>query len=376
MLMLATTAAMIEQFNKNNILILKEMGYEVHVAGNWKEGNPISDERLEQFKVWLAEHHGKWFHIPATREPYDLKNNYVAYREVLGLIKEYEYEFIHCHTPIGSVIGRIAAHKTKTPIIYTAHGFHFYDGAPLVNWLIYYPVEKLLSYWTDILILINQEDYNRAKIKFHSRRTEYVAGVGVDVGKFSGQTVDREEKRKELGLDPNDCAFLSVGELIPRKNHLIVIQALSDMRNAKVKYFICGKGPFEKKYHEMIEKYNLHGQVFLLGFRDDIVDICKAVDLFVFPSLQEGLPLALMEAMASGLPVICSDIRGNRDLIDDVDWLFDLNNIDNLCKKLEHFLRIGEDELRFVAMRNINKMEEYSKDKVRDKMRIIYNTLI
>ena len=155
-LMLATTAAMIEQFNKNNIELLESLGYEVHVAGNFEQGNPITYERLEEFKKWIGEHNGKWFHIPSTRKPNDLRNNCMALKIVIKMINEYHYDFIHCHTPIGSVIGRIAARKTHTKIIYTAHGFHFYDGAPLKNWLIFYPIEKHFSRYTDVLITINK----------------------------------------------------------------------------------------------------------------------------------------------------------------------------------------------------------------------------
>lgn len=226
MLMLATTAAMIEQFNKNNILILEDMGYEVHVAGNWEIGNPISDERLDEFKAWLGEHHGKWFHIPATRKPTDLKNNIKAYQEVLALINEYQYEFIHCHTPIGSIIGRLAAKRTKTKIIYTAHGFHFFKGAPLKNWLLYFPAEWMCSWMTDMLITINQEDYERATKHLHAKRIEYIPGVGIDIKKYAVCHVDKRKKCHELGIPDDKFILLSVGELQERKNQGIVIDAL------------------------------------------------------------------------------------------------------------------------------------------------------
>lgn len=189
MLMMATTAAMIEQFNKNNILILLDMGYEVHVAGNFEKGNPISQERLEALKKWLEERKCKWFNIPSTRKPTDY-NNVRAYKQVVSLIKQYNYNFIHCHTPIGSVIARCAAHKTHTPIIYTAHGFHFYKGAPIKNWLIYYPVEKFFSRWTDLLILITKEDYERAK-SFKAGKVVYVPGVGIDLDEFNKEKIIR-----------------------------------------------------------------------------------------------------------------------------------------------------------------------------------------
>lgn len=318
MLMLATTAAMIEQFNKNNIIILEEMGYEVHVAGNWIEGNPISNERLEAFKIWLSGHHGKCFQIETTRKPMNMKRNGAAYRDVVCLIHEYHYDFIHCHTPIGSVIGRLAAHKTHTPVIYTAHGFHFFTGAPLKNWLLYYPVEKFLSRWTDVLITINNEDYERAKRKFHMKRLEKIPGVGIDLEKYGCVSITREEKRKAMGISEDTIVLLSVGELIERKNHETIIRATAQLQNQsgiRIKYLIAGKGALEAEYRKLIYELHLEQVVELLGFRTDVSELCAASDIFIFPSFQEGLSVALMEAMASGLPCIVSDIRGNRDLI-------------------------------------------------------------
>lgn len=362
-MMLATTAAMIEQFNKDNILILEEMGYEVHVAGNFLVGNPISDKRLEEFKEWILEHHGKWFHIPATRKPTDLKNNVAAYIKVIHLIQEYRYEFIHCHTPIGSVIGRLAAHKTHTKIIYTAHGFHFFKGAPLINWILYYPVERFLSRWTDMLILINKEDFNRAKKSFHAKRTEYIPGVGVDVEKYKQNTFIseiRKKKREELGVKEDEVLILSVGELIERKNHMVAIEAISKLPSKKIKYVICGKGVLEEFYRSRIKELGLENRISLLGFREDICELCNAADIYLFPSKQEGLSLALIEAMAAGLPIIASNIRGNVDLIDEEGgYLVQCDDIEQYVNAIE---KIAEDSGKQASMgtHNLESVKKYN----------------
>ena len=333
MLMLATTAAMIEQFNKDNILILEKMGYEVHVAGNFIEGNPISEERLEQFKTWITEHNGKWFNLPSTRRPFDFKGNGKALQRVIELINENHYDFIHCHTPLGSVIGRIAAHRTHTRIIYTAHGFHFYKGAPLKNWLLYYPIERFLSRWTDVLITINKEDYERASSKFHARKTMYVPGIGVDTEKFAAKQSEekRIQKRAEIGVPSDAIMMISVGELIPRKNHIVAVKALQQLPKSYW-YVIVGKGELGSEFLELDNT----GRLVVLGYRTDVSDLLWSSDLFLFPSLQEGLPVALMEAMAAELPCLVSKIRGNVDLISDDEKLFEPNDVQMLVKMIKN----------------------------------------
>lgn len=313
MLMMATTAAMIEQFNKNNILILKELGYEIHVLGNFDKGNPISKERLDEFKDWLKNKNVKYFNYAATRQPLDLKNNIVAYKRTCQLIEQYKYDFIHCHTPLGSVIARIAAHKTHTKVIYTAHGFHFFSGAPIKNWLFYYPIERLLSRWTDLIILINKEDYRRAKNKFHAKMVEYIPGVGVDIDRFANCKINKVQKRHEFGIGEDKFILLSVGELQTRKNQEIVINALGKLQNKDIYYLIVGQGKLKKHYEELIHSYGLEGNIKMLGYRTDIDELCKMADCFVHPSIREGLGIAPLEAMASGLPLISASINGMMD---------------------------------------------------------------
>lgn len=369
MLMLATTAAMIEQFNKNNILILEEMGYEVHVAGNFLVGNPISEEKLEEFKVWLEEHHGKWFHITATRKPTDMKNNVFAYKKVVELITEYKYEFIHCHTPIGSVIGRIAAHVTHTKIIYTAHGFHFFKGAPLINWLLYYPVERFLSRWTDVLILINQEDYQRAKNTFHAKRTEYIPGIGIDLEKFKKGNIDCEKLREKLGLKEDDVMLFSVGELNKNKNHEVVIRAVAKLNNSKLHYFIAGQGELKDYLINLSNDYGISKQVHLLGYCDNVFELLQCTDLYVFPSKREGLSVALMEAIACRTPVVCSNIRGNTDLIKNQDYIFNTDDIEELCKCISMSI---EKDNQNVVEENYKTLQRYDLKNVVEQMKEEY----
>lgn len=285
---------------------LKLNGYETHVCA--KNDYDNSEE-------CIIPHCDKYFDIPFERSPFNLKN-IDAYKQLKKIIDDNEYDSIHCHTPIGGVLARLAARETRkngTKIIYTAHGFHFFKGAPLKNWLMYYSVERLMARYTDILITINKEDYAIAQ-GFKAERVVYVPGVGVDVEKFASMTIDREKKRAELDIPDNAVALVSVGELSKRKNHAVVIKAIARLKMRNIVYMICGQGDLDL-YLKKIAK-DLGVNVRFLGFRKDISEIFAASDIFVFPSSQEGLPVALMEAMAAGLPVVCSNVRGNTDLIE------------------------------------------------------------
>lgn len=341
-LMLASVASMIDQFNIPNIKLLIEMGYQVDVACNFIDGNTCSDAKIAELKNKLKEMGVDWYQIDFARSVKHILQNIKAYRQVLKLMQTNRYAFIHCHSPIGGVCGRLAGHKTNTKVIYTAHGFHFYKGAPLLNWFIYYPIEKFLSRYTDVLITINKEDYAVAKNKMYAKMTEYIPGVGIDVEKIQNTKVDRNKKRHELGIPEDAIVLLSVGELSKRKNHEVVIRALAQIKDKNVAYAICGKGSLERYLKDLARQLGVYNRVFFLGFRTDVIEICKASDIFVFPSLQEGLPVALMEAMACNLSCIVSDIRGNTDLIDNSDNLFKPSNINELIEKLSNLLSISE----------------------------------
>lgn len=286
-----------------------EQGWQVDVAAKNDYENP------EECVIPYCDH---FYDVPFARSPFD-SSNLRALKELKRLLDETHYDIIHCHTPMGAVIARLAAKKSRrlgTKVIYTAHGFHFYHGAPLKNWLLYYPVERFLAGWTDVIITMNRED-EQAAHRFPCPRIEYVPGVGVDLKRFSRHQ-PREAVRAALGIAPDAVFILSVGELIARKNYDVAIDALSALDpRLKVDFCIAGIGDKEDELRQHIRDKGLAGKVRLLGFRDDIPDLLHAADVFFFPSLQEGLPVAVMEAMACGLPIVCSRIRGNTDLIDE-----------------------------------------------------------
>lgn len=386
--MTATVPSMIGQFNLNNIYLLQDMGYQVDVAADFYDTSVWDRQGVKKFCGDMEKIGVRCFQIGFSRNVWNIRGHLDAYKQYRRLLKKIKPEFIHTHTPVASAIVRVAAHQENIRVIYTAHGFHFYKGGAFRNWLIYYPVEWLLSYWTDVLVTINKEDYMRAKKRLHAKRTEYVHGVGIDVSKFRNEQIDIEEKRRSLNLQKDDIMLLSVGELSKRKNHEVVIRTIARLQIPQLKYFICGTGGLKEYLISLIAKLELQEKVFLLGYRNDISELCQAADLYIFPSRQEGLPVALMEAIACKTPVICSDIRGNNDLIQNVDCMFDANSIKAVSECIINKLRKSNDllldsKLRFlisenmgyVVKQNYKNLKKYKLQIVSKEMAKIYGSV-
>ena len=372
-LMVSHVAYAIELFNIPNIRLLISMGYEVQVACNFDDRSSLSDEKVAMLKEKLTAMGVKYHNIPFQRQP--LKpENIKAYVSLRSLIDSEKFDLIHCHTPVGGIITRLVAiasrKKNNTKVIYTAHGFHFFKGAPLINWLIYFTAEKLCSYFTDTLITINKEDFCNAQTKLNAKKVCYVPGVGVDTDYFSGMRGKREALLSEISADEDSIILLSVGELSDRKNHSTSIKALSEIKNDKVHLVIAGTGEKRDEFLSLAKDLGIDGRVHLLGFRTDISELLKSADIFLFPSIQEGLPVALMEAMSCGLPVICSEIRGNTDLIDDACGVLcnatDVSAFSSAIEKLinDEKLRssMAEKALQESKKYDIKIIEKYMKD--------------
>ena len=290
----------------------KKCGFQFYLAGNFED---IAKEKLrkdeEEYGVTIKQ-------IDLARSPYSPKN-FTAYKQLVDFIEKEKIDFIHCNTPVGGLLGRLAGKKCKVrKVIYQAHGFHFYKGAPLKNWLIYYPIERWLAHYSDAIITINKEDYDRAQSfrLSNNGKVYYVPGVGIDLSQYELPEDTRKRKREELGLKDTDVALISMGDLIERKNYPVAIEAIAKVNNSNLQYYVCGKGPEEEKLKKMAEDLGVKEQVHFLGFRTDIKELLKAVDIFLFTSKQEGLARSLMEAMAIGLPCVASRIRGNTDLLE------------------------------------------------------------
>lgn len=381
-LQLASVASMIDQFTMPNIRILQSLGYQVDVAANFTNPGTITIERAIELKKKLHDMQVRVFDIAIPRS-LNLINIVLAYKNISDLLNSESYSLLHCHSPIGGVIARQAARRKRKDdlkVIYTAHGFHFYNGAPLKNWMIYYPIEKYYSRYTDVLITINNEDYKCAKKNFHANRIVKIPGVGVDTEKFAGCVIDRKVKRKELSLNEDDFVLLSVGELSERKNQKVVIDALNKMKeNGKIGnivYLMVGKGDLENEFKSLVTKVGLECHVKFLGFRTDIDELCKTVDCFVHPSIREGLGIAPLEAMAAGLPLISANVNGIKDYTENgvTGCCLDPLNVEDMIEAIE----MMHDNKNFrdnCAMNNYNVAKKYDIRETNDIMLDIYSKL-
>lgn len=362
-LFIATVPNFLTGFLKNNFKILHDLGWEIHVATN------TNVESKRPFPEYIIVHH-----IPVERSPVSIKNA-DAYRELIKIINSNNIDVIDCHTPVGGVLGRLVAHKMHKKCIYTAHGFHFYKGAPLKNWVIFYPIEKWMSRYTNFLITINNEDYNRAK-KFYCKKIYKIPGVGIDIKRFQLKDFDRNKYRENLGLGKDDFVILSVGELNKNKNHETIIKAISLLNNKNVHYIIAGEGILKEYLMELAKKLNLENQIKLLGYRTDIPELNYSSDVFAFPSKREGLGLSAIEAMASGLPILGSNIHGINDYLINGETGFSCppNDIEGFKKGLQKLID-NKKLINKIKYFNKHKSNIYDQENTKKILKKIYENI-
>ena len=260
----ATLLSTIEAFLIPHIEMLSENGCQIDIAA---QIDKTISSRLSQLVRNV-------YNVSFSRNPLSV-GNFKAYNQIKDITRSTNYDFIHTHTPIASMITRLAARKLDSQIIYTAHGFHFHKKSSLISWLSYYPIEKYMSKFTDVLITINGEDFETAKKSFRANKVLYIPGVGFDYNKFNRSAYLK--KNKNIGL----CTFVSVGELNKNKNHIKVIKAFKKI-NYNFMYSIAGVGPLEGKLRKTIDKYRMNDKIQLLGFVSNVENLLGHSDIFIF----------------------------------------------------------------------------------------------
>lgn len=381
-LILATTGGFVYKFELENVKILQRLGYTVHYAGNTYDQHYFFEDSVIK-NTDIQVHH-----IDIARSPYMLKNNRKAFCQLVEIVKKYKIQAIHCHTPMGGVLGRLIGRYfrgDKLRVIYTAHGFHFFKGAPLINNSIYFWVEKLLAPYTDTLIVINEEDYRNARrLRLKKGGKCYkVPGVGLDMEQFSPmEEKDCKERRKKLGIGEKDFFFVSVGELNENKNQEIVLKALLKMKRenkdlSHIKYGICGDGFYFNRIQKEIREWGLEKNVIMYGYCTEVWKILGCADASVFPSRREGLGMAGVESLAMGVPVIAADNRGTREYMihEKNGYICRWNSAEDFALAIEKMKNLTPEAKQKMKIFSRNSVERFEKSHTREIMEKIYKDL-
>lgn len=379
-LIVTTISGFLPQFELNDVKLLQSMGCEVHYASNFD--NPVYKcDRAGLEKMGIHLHH-----ISVVKNPLSLRDNLGAIGEIKKIINDENIFMVHCHNPMGGFTARVAAHlsRRKPLVLYTAHGLHFYAGAPVLNWLLYYPVERILARMTDGIITINKEDYERAKkLSLRNKSNVFqIHGVGVDDTKFSIRENERLSKRREFGIPDGVIHIVTAAELNKNKNQEIVIKAIAELDENRVCYSLCGKGREKRHLQGLINKYHLKGTVRLRGYRNDMDEVLQSADIFAFPSKREGFGVAAVESLLSGVPLIVSDNRGTREYaIDGVNAIVCKENtpeafaeaINELVKDKEKLGRLRDNCRESASLFTLSEVEKSMKN-IYGKILSINNT--
>lgn len=359
-MMLCTTDNMIWQFLLPHIKYLQDQGNVVECVcsktGFW------FDELHEKYGLRMHE-------IKFERNPINL-TNLKGYKKLKELQKQEKFDLIYCQQPVGGLMGRLIARKFKISCIYTAHGFFFFKGNNKLKNLVFKTVEKFLARYTDVLITINEEDYQACK-NWKAKHIYKINGIGFDNKKYANEKT-REEMRNELGLK-DEFAILTVAEFIERKNYDTMLKTIAEIKNENVKYLICGTGRDKELIESQIKELGIENKVNLLGYRKDINNIMKACDCFFLASHQEGLTLSIIEALNFGLPIVTSNVRGNQDLVENEKGGFVCEQNDHLAfansfKKLIN----NKDLCEKMKQINLQNASQYDVDFVKQQLEKIY----
>ncbi|WP_455642989.1 glycosyltransferase [Parabacteroides sp.] len=370
-LMLAPMGSVHRRFNKANIDALLSLGYEVELCANFEngEGPEIQNQKYEE---WCVANGIKTHSIPFAR--HSLIGSLKCLPQLKELLKREQYDIVHTHTETGGLLLKLAhSVKGKSWFFYTPHGMSFWKGSSLKSQLVYKPLERWICSGMDMNLGMNMEEVNNLK-RWNKRTATYVHGIGLNVVRMQSPVRSQEEVRKEFSLRRNDKFVVSIGELDDNKNHITVIRALAKIGHKDFKYVVCGVGPNKKILLSEAANLGLKNNVVLAGYRLDIPDILNAADIFVFPSFHEGMPVSALEAMACGLPVICSEIRGNVDIIKDGDngYLFIPTDVDTLSLKLSFLMDDGQKR-ESMGQKNKNIVKVFSLEAVTEELKRLYS---
>ena len=375
-LLLAAMGSVHRQHNKANIKALKEIGAIIYLAANFGTDTP-REKNNTQFVAECKRDGINIIDIPFRRGGFI--TNIFQIPVLNKFLKREKFDIVHVHTETGGFMLRLSCliqSKCNTKFVYTPHGMSFWKGSSLKSQLVYRPLERWICSAMDMNLGMNMEEVENLK-RWNKRTAHYVHGVGLNVARMQNPARSREQMREEFGLTESDKFIASIGELDDNKNHITVIKALATLGRKDFKYVVCGVGPNKDMLLAEAEHMGLKENVILAGYRSDIPDVLNAADIFVFPSFHEGMPVSALEAMACGLPIICSEIRGNVDIIREGDngYLFQPSDVETLARKLEYLLDDAEKR-KIMGLKNKEYVKDFSLESVTEELKRIYKSVL
>ena len=363
-MLLATTDNMIWQFLIPHIKHLQSLGNTVECVcsktGFW------FDELKDKFGFTMHE-------IDFARSPLKLKN-FKSYKKLKELQKQQKFDLIYCQQPVGGLMGRLLGKKFKVPVIYVAHGFHFLKGNSKLKNFVFKTIEKKLAKYTDILITINEEDFEASK-NWKAKFKYKISGIGFDINKYDNSEFDKQQFKNELGLK-DEFVVLTVAEYSPGKNYGTMLNTIAKLSDKNVKLISCGKGKCEDEIRSQIKELGIDDKVSLLGYRKDINKIMQISDVFFLPSHREGLCLSMIEAMNFGLPIVTSNVRGCKDLVveNENGFIGEKNDFEYYAKVIKQLME-NKDLKEAMSERSKQLAPNYSIENVKHELEEIYKKL-
>lgn len=363
----------------HDISTLQEMNYEISVAMNARmpdDSVAVEIQKVKQLGI-------KYYQVDFDTKHALTKQNVVAYKQLKKILQTDRYDLVHCHTPIAGILTRLAVRKyrkTGTKVIYTTHGFTFTDKSSKKSWMVYFTAEKIMSRFCDAIITINHEDYHNAK-RMYCKNVYIIPSVGLDISRFRNIKLDRDRYRERFGVSKNDIMVLSVGELSTRKNQQIIIKALSLLENKNQYVFvICGRSVVSSTMDKELEELacKLGVRIFLAGHRLDIPEINACADVAVIPSIREGFGMTGVEALASGVPVVGSDVQGIREYVvpGETGYLCDPYDENQFADAIEKIVKLSSNERKKMTVACKKKAEEFDVSKSVIAMKNIYQEVL
>ena len=371
-LFLATVPSMIVAFNMRNIKMLRDMGYTIHAACNYNDNSAWTDEQIEEYRKILRENSVVMHQIDFPRKPYHPISLVKSYFQTKRLLKKNNFEMMHNQSCVSGILGRIACRKCNMKVIHTEHGFYYFKGGPLFNW-IFYPFDRLCSYFTDAIVTINKDDTSFAQKHMRAKKVVYIPSVGIDVDYYQNTVIDKDAMKEKFGLPKDSFVVLSVGELNENKNHSAILRAISKIDRQDIYYVICGEGTERDNLAKLAKELGIEKRLFLMGQRKNVNEFYKMADVFAFPSKREGLGLAALEAMASGLPLVTSDKNGINDYAVNelTGYMCNPEDIDSFSEAILKLYKNTELREKF-GVYNIEKVKGFSQEKTDDIMLKLY----